>query len=151
MIKNGFIGILLLSTNGLFAQISEVEKCGLDDSAQLNQFEAGYFNEVFKEEKADFDFSGKVVAFYTGSSGTTASTKSNYFKVLSRSEEREDQSIHEWQAGGTQLLILTHAEKEASGGYDAILISWSKLLKEGKSREKLINELKNRPADKTNQ
>ncbi|MFT4660622.1 MAG: hypothetical protein ACI8XB_000890 [Patiriisocius sp.] len=45
-------------------------------------------------------------------------------------------------AGHTQLLVLTKEEKELWGGYGAILISWSKLLKIGKVRTNLVKELK---------
>ncbi len=125
----------------LFGQISEVQKCGLDDESNINTFEAKYFNEVFKDKRGNFDFTEKVIAFYTGSSGTTQSNKSNYFNGLKKGS-KEVRDIHSWQAGQTQLLILTKKEKELSGGYDAILISWSKILMSGKSRSKLVENLK---------
>lgn len=138
-----FIGILLAVTTGLLSQTDEWEKCGLNDSSQLNKYEAEYFNEVFKNERADFDFSEKKIAYYTGSLGTTPSAKSAYFNALQRTNTETDETVHAWQANGTQLLILTDEEKALSGGYDAILVSWSKLLKEGKSRAQLVENLKN--------
>lgn len=140
--------IALFQASILFGQVSEVEKCGTDDNAHVNSYEAKYFNEVFKNKKGEFDFSGKVVAFYTGSSGTTISVKSNYFKGLENSNNR-DKDVHTWQANGTQLLILTDKEKNLSGGYDVILVSWSKLLKQGRSRMKLVKRLKNTLPNKT--
>ncbi|NMM48902.1 hypothetical protein [Marinigracilibium pacificum] len=134
--------IVLFQANMLFGQVSEVDKCGLEDNAHLNSYEAKYFNEVFKDRKGEFDFSRKVIAFFTGSSGTTMSVKSNYFKSLKNSNN-SDKDVHAWQAHGTQLLILSSEEKNLSGGYDAILVSRSKLLKQGKSRTKLVKRLKN--------
>ena len=133
---------ILFQTSILVAQVAEIEKCGLDDHPKLESYEANYFNQVYEDKKGTFDFSGKVIAFYTGSAGTTKSSKSNYFGGL-RNTTKGDKNIHAWQAGGTQLLILTNEEKELSGGYDAILVSWSKLRKEGKSRTKLVKRLKN--------
>ena len=124
----------------LFAQVSEVEKCGLDSSPTLNTFEANCFNEVYQDRKGEFDFSGKVIAFYKGSAGTTTSSKSDYFYFIKNSG-RPDTEVHQWQARGTQLLILTEEEKLCSGGFDAILVSWSKLQKEGRSRKKLVKRL----------
>ena len=137
--------IILFQANMLFRQISELEKCGLDNNAMLNSYEAAYFNDVFKERKEDFNFSGKVIAFYTGSSGTTMSTKSRYFNSVKNSNQKD---VHAWQAGGTQLLILDNEEKNLSGGYDAILVLWSKLPKRGKSRTRLVKRLKNKASHK---
>lgn len=142
-------GLLLFITTGLLGQTTEWEKCGLNDSATLNQYEAKYFNAVFKDRKADFDFTGKIIAYYTGSSGTTKSKKSNYFRHLKYANNGEDKTIHDWQAGGTQLLILTEEEKAISGGYDVILVFWSKILKQDKSRARLIKRLKNTLPNKT--
>jgi len=132
---------ILFQTNILFGQVSEIRKCGLDNNAILNSYEAKYFNEVFEDKKDKFDFSGKVIAFFIGPSGTTMSVKSYYFEGLKNSSNI-DQDVHTWQANGTQLLILTDEEKKLSGGYDAILVSWSKLSKQGKSRAKLVKRLK---------
>jgi hypothetical protein len=40
------------------------------------------------------------------------------------------------------LIRLTEAEKLLSGGYDYIIVSWSKTMISGKSRKKLIERLK---------
>ena len=148
MMKNILSILIVLSATGLFGQTSEWEKCGLNNNPELNEYEAKYFNEVFKERKGSFNFTGKTIAYYSGSLGTTKSEKSNYFRCLKNAINNEDRTIHEWQAGGTQLLVLTKEEKEISGGYDAILVSWSKLLKRGKSRNKLVKKLKNKLPNK---
>jgi len=132
---------LVFHANNIFGQVAEVQYCGLDNEPKINKFEAGYFNEVFLDKRDHFDFTEKMIAFYTGSSGTTRSNKSRYFTRL-KNGNNEKKDIHSWQAGGTQLLILTNEEKELSGGYDVILVSWSKLPKKGKSRRKLVERLK---------
>lgn len=118
------------------------KKCGLDNNPTLNELEAEYFNKIFSERRGEFDFTDKKAAFFRGSTGTTKSDKSNYFDSV-KSSNSED--VHEWQAGGTQLLILTEKEKELSGGYDVILVSWSKLLVKGKFRDRLVRKLKRNP------
>lgn len=123
-----------------FGQISEVHKCGLDNNPALNEFEGKYFNEAFLEKRHDFDFSGKKVAVFTGSSGTVLSTKSYYFHPF-HIQENQDLDDHAYRARGTQVLVLTEEEKELSGGYDVILVVWSKIQKEGKSRARLIKQL----------
>ena len=135
-------GLIIFFSAGLFGQTTEWQKCGLNDNSTLNEYEVKYFNEVFLDKKGDFDFTGKSIDYFSGSSGTTKSKKSNYFRHLKNANNGEDKSIHEWQAGGTQLLILTEEEKEIANGYDAILVIWSKLLKQGKSRSRLVKRLK---------
>ncbi len=134
--------LLLLFSCGLLAQTDQWKKCGLDDGASLNQYEAEYFNEVFQDRRGDFNFTGKKIAYFTGSLGKSNSNKSTYFNNLKYANNGKDKTIHEWQSGGTQFIILTHEEKEKSGGFDAILVSWSKLLIHGKSRARLIKKLK---------
>jgi len=143
-----FTVLVLFQAGIIFGQKSEVQKCGLNNEPNITKNEAKYFNEVFKDKRGEFDFTEKVIAFFTGSSGTTKSNKSNYFNRL-KNENNGENDIHAWQAKGTQLLILTDKEKEISGGYDVILVSWSKFLKEGKSRNKLVKRLKNTLLNKT--
>lgn len=140
--KTFISGLIILFSTGLFGQTTEWQKCGLNDKSTLNKYEVKYFNEVFLDKKNDFDFTGKSIAYYDGPSGTKKSNKSDYFRHLKYANNSENRTIHEWQAGGTQLLILTNEEKEISGGYDVILVSWSKLLKQGKARRKLVKRLK---------
>jgi len=133
--------VLMLCAGALFGQTSESSKCGLDDKATLNDFEAKYFNEVFQKRRKEFDFTGKNVGYFSGTSGNSKSTKSYYFRYL-KNGNNGDMDVHRWNAGGTQLLVLTEQEKQISGGYDVILVSWSKLLKTGKTRAKLVKKLR---------
>lgn len=139
--KATLTGLFIIVSYWLYGQPISSQNCGLDDNPILNDYEAAYFNDVFKSSKGDFDFRGKMVGFYKGPSGNTRSTKSDYFSGLDGGNGAEN-NRHLWQAGGTQLLMLTDEEKELSGGYDVILVSWSKLRKEGKSRMKLVRRLK---------
>ncbi|MCI5058422.1 MAG: hypothetical protein MRY83_20085 [Flavobacteriales bacterium] len=141
-IKNFFFGaFFILISTGIYGQIDQVSKCGLNDEAHLNSFEVMYFNQVFDSKRKDFSFENKKIGYFTGSSGTTKSSKLEYFAAL-KTGNNGDRDLHTWQAKGTQLLVLDHQEKELSGGYDAILVSWSKFSKEGKSRMKLVKDLK---------
>ncbi|MEM6806201.1 MAG: hypothetical protein AAF696_32685 [Bacteroidota bacterium] len=124
----------------LSAQVSAVAKCGLDDQALLNEFEAHYYNEVFADRRGDFDFKGKMIAYFRGSAGSSLSNKSNYFYVV-KSDKVLEEEVHTWQARGTQLVILSEEEKQFSGGYDAILISWSKMDRTAKAKKKLLKKL----------
>ena len=48
-----------------------------------------------------------------------------------------------------QLIILTEEEKQKSGGYDAIIVSWSKILVSGKRKERLIKKIAEKTAANT--
>ncbi len=143
-IKSLILLLIAHFSNSAVAQISEWKKCGLDDAPLLSKVESEYFNEVFSDRKINCDFTKKTVAFFTGTSGNTKSTKSSYFNRLKPPNQAQGQSIHKWLAGGTQVLILTEKEKRDASGYDIIMISWSKFLKQGKSRTRLIRKLKNK-------
>lgn len=137
MNKIGF-GILIILVSfvlNTFSQINEIEKCGLDDKDLLNEFEGKYFNEVFADRKGSFDFSGKRVAFLRGSSGRVSSNKLNFFKTVKTQNPNDVKNVHTWNANGTQLIILTEEERVLCGGFDVILISWSKM---ANPRDKII-------------
>jgi len=135
--------ILLFSICG-YGQTSKVDECGLDDLSTLNKFEAAYFNEVFDKRTQKFDFDGKVVAYFTGSSGKTIGSKSGYFNNV-RNGESGVEDVHIWQAESTQILILSESEKALSGGYDVIIVYWSMISVDGKRKAKLIKKLKKYP------
>src|SRR5688572_18317985 len=67
-------------TIGLFGQT--VDSLGLDNNPRLNKYEADYFNNQFKDQRNNFDFADKKVAFVTGSSAGRHLTKTEYFNEL---------------------------------------------------------------------
>ncbi len=119
-------------TIGLFGQT--VDSLGLDNNPRLNKYEADYFNTEFKDQRKDFDFTDKKVAFITGSSAGKHWTKTEYFKEL-----KERLKIN---SGITDSpIFLTPDERANSGDYDVIVTSWVKLLTD-KRRRQIVSDLK---------
>ena len=58
-----------------------IEEMGKDTFSLLNDCESKYMNYNFQEKKGLFDFKGKKIAFFKGSSGTVKWTKKEYFIV----------------------------------------------------------------------
>lgn len=95
---------------------------GIEDSSKLNNLEADYFNKILVNKKQNFDFKDKKIGFFIGSSGNTLSSKKKYFDNL------KGRLSNNYSGSSDQLVILTEAQKKESGGYDAIIVSWSKVL-----------------------
>jgi hypothetical protein len=94
---------------------------------KLNEFESEYLNEQFEDNQLNFNFSGKSIAFTIDK---TIINKSLWFK---RNWNHDKPVI--------QLLEFTKEEKEQLG-YDAILVTWSKIIITKRQRKKLIRKLK---------
>lgn len=127
--------ILMLSFHSLQAQDFDIKNCGLDSSYTLNADEAAYFNEVLAEQKGEFDFTEKKIAFATGNSGRFVSNKFQYFAKDGRRRYESGQLMV------NQLIILTAAEKTQLPEIDAIILSWSKVTLAGKNRQALVTLL----------
>ncbi|MBL7704027.1 MAG: hypothetical protein JNM21_00640 [Taibaiella sp.] len=114
-----------------------LEDCGNDDAPTLNNAESSYLNAVmYRYPKRPFDFSHKSIAFVTGSSGKTISGKQAYFNTeKKRLRDRDNRSLN-----GGQLVVFNELEKQQSGGYDAVIVYWSKLLATKKGLIKLLNK-----------
>jgi hypothetical protein len=123
-----FLSIL---TIGLFGQTTD--SLGLDNNPRLTKYEAEYFNNEFKDWRKSFDFIDKKVAFITGSSAGKHLTKTEYFKEVKARLKDNYGMTH-------SALYLTEEEKLKSGGYDAVVVSWVKLLTD-KRRRQIITEL----------
>lgn len=125
--------LFLIQTSLIFGQ--NLDSCGLDNQAILSQSEAAFLNEYFKGSKGDFDFSGKKIAFVTGSNGGTFGLKISYFD-----------SVKEWISKNkgkiaSDLIIFSNEEKINSGGYDAILTYWVMVQISEKKKTRLIERL----------
>lgn len=127
-----FLVLLPLLCNG---QNLELDSCGIEDHALLNENEAQYFNEVKQTWLDSFDFKGKKLAFTYGNFGKSIKTKSFYFKYWGK----------EYYKNGNRVvnlyLILTPEEKKESGGFDVIVVSWSKFMINNKNRAKIIKRV----------
>lgn len=106
---------------------------GLDHSPFLNNYESEYFNAVFKNNREDFDFTGKQVAFITGSNAGTMSNKQSYFDDERKRFEGKSSMV------SSHLYVFNAEEKKQSGGYDAVIVYWSKVLASHKHLIELIN------------
>ncbi|MBN2260298.1 MAG: hypothetical protein JW702_07120 [Clostridiales bacterium] len=129
-----FITILLL-TFGVNLHSQIIDSTLIDNNIKLNKYESDFLNDYLKEQRDTFDFSQKRIAFITGSSGSIIGNKKDYFKDINKWDKDYNSKIV------TSLVIFNDNEKELSGGYDAILTYWVKLLTD-KRKQKIIGQIK---------
>ncbi|MFD2600713.1 hypothetical protein [Flavobacterium suzhouense] len=110
-----FTLLLLLFTSLTFAQ--KPERCGLDDNPLLNNDEAAFLNNYYKDSRGNFDFTGKKIAIATGSAATTPFSKKQFFGALKTSDKEKP---------STKLYLFNKSEKAASDGYDAVISFYTK-------------------------
>jgi len=106
---------------------------GLDNISVLTNSESEYFTSQFK--KTDFEFKNKKIGFFYGNNGSSIQTKKEYFNRV------KERLSHNYSASMDMLLVLSEEQKVGSGGFDAIIISWSKLLVK-RATPKMIRKLK---------
>ena len=94
--------------------LDNLDKMGIDTSSILNEYEGKYFNFIFKIDPQEFNLVGKKVGFL--------GSKIDYFNST-RSPDRNSTTV-----GGSSLYIFNATQKEESGGYDAAIVYWSKVL-----------------------
>jgi len=102
--------------------LERINKMGIDNSLSLNSDESDYFNVIFEKTRKDFDFTDKKIGFITGSNGKTKSSKARYFSL------EKDRFYRNYTPNGGTLYVFDTVQKEASGGYDAVIVYWSKVL-----------------------
>ncbi|MBS3913614.1 MAG: hypothetical protein KG003_03895 [Bacteroidetes bacterium] len=132
--------ILLFSLSLLFAiktkgQIINIDSCGLDTKSILNKWEIGYFKRSIGTLQS-MDLENKHFAFAYGDKGSAIITKKDYFERWGRKYFINKDSV------ANILIVLTPEEKVSSGGYDYVIISWSKIQISEKSRKKLIERVR---------
>lgn len=116
--------------------ISQLDKMGLEDSPLLNEFESDYFNVVYKDSLNGFNFSEKKIGFiHRGAK----SDKKEYFEL-----EKKRFKHGETPNYGT-LYVFDETQKEESGGYDAVIVYWSKV---NYSKEQIIKKIKGKSCKK---
>lgn len=143
--KNSIIIFFMLIGVNISAQIrsfdeiptnilNQIDKMGVNDSLVLNNYESDYFNVVFKDSLSNFNFSKKKIGFIGGG----ISSKCHYFK-----EERE-----RYYSGKTtissHLYIFEGEQKVEVGGYDAVIVCWSKFVYPKEEIIKKINKRQNK-------
>jgi RNase H-fold protein (predicted Holliday junction resolvase) len=133
--------------NKLFKKFAQSEnnkpdnlyQLGLNNDEELSINEANFFNKSFFKEKKEFDFKNKKIGFFNGNNGSRLWSKKEYFDDL-----KQRASENRFGPLG-YLIILTEEQKTETGGYDAVIVSWSKLLGEILTK-KMITKLKNNGA-----
>ncbi|MBV2227177.1 MAG: hypothetical protein KUL85_09995 [Sphingobacterium mizutaii] len=102
--------------------LKRLDTMGIDSSSLLNSSESTYFNVFFENTRKDFNFTNKKIGFITGSNGRTLSNKINYFRTEKGRFERHE------TPNNNALYIFDLDQKKRSGGYDAVIVYWSKVL-----------------------
>jgi hypothetical protein len=129
-----FITILIL-TFGVNLHSQIIDSALIDNNIKLNKYESDFLNDYLKAQRDTFDFSQKSIVFITGSSGSIIGNKKDYFEDINKWDKDYNSKI------ATSLIIFNDSEKEMSGGYDAILTYWVKLLTD-KRKQKVIKQIK---------
>jgi len=115
--------------------LSHLDKMGLEEASLLNNYEQLYFNEIFRKVSGEFNFEGKKIGFlYMG----TISNKKEFFTM---EKSRFNQNLSPNQV---TLYVFDANQKEESGGYDGVILYWSKRLlsvKEVVRKIKIKNKL----------
>lgn len=135
---------IFLSSMNLFGQLRDFEsvpkeilngmpRMGKDCSSILNKYESDYFNVIFKDKLKGFDLTGKKVGFFTGSNAGTLSNKQKYFEAEMKRFADKSSII------SSDLYLFNNEQKNESGGYDAVIVYWSKVLV---TYEELVKKLK---------
>lgn len=144
--KNIFLFFLTLifSLNGFgqenFVEIQTEDKyqnldsMGVNNEPYLNIYEVNFFNGTFLKQRKEFNFSKKKVAFVTGSNGKTLSDKKKYFDL------EKERLLRGYSGNGGTLVILDEEQKQETGGYDVIILYWSKILPTRKQFVKLLKQ-----------
>lgn len=125
---------LVLLFNSYFTFAGNLDSCGLDNNPVLNKWESDFLNVYLKDTVSQFSFENKKIAFISGSAGSILGSKTEYFNDV-KTWGKNDSRIATWK------IILTPKEKALSGGYDAIVTYWVKVLTK-RRRKKIIQQLK---------
>ena len=139
---NRLIILFVFTTQICLGQVINIDSCGVDNSLGLNKYEVQYFNLELENQRKrfDFDFNGKIIGFTYGNFGKGLLTKREYFDKWGKDYFKRDSSV------SNQLIVLTEKEKNESGGYDAIIVSWSKIMLSRKDKNRIIKKLKEKTA-----
>ncbi|GAA4354244.1 hypothetical protein GCM10023185_15800 [Hymenobacter saemangeumensis] len=146
LLKAGLSISLMLVLLPVMAQ----RQLGQDDQPTLNQQEVAFLDSLLNVQQQyllqlraqnepvtlqeTVDLSNKRVAFATGSLGTSLLTKSAFFRnnILPWTEKGEVPVVN--------TIALSPAERTASGGYDVVILVWTKAFPKA-SRRKVLAQL----------
>jgi hypothetical protein len=111
------IYLILLSVITLPCFSQSIDSCGLDNSPILSRNEANFLNAHLKDEIKEFDFQTKKIAYYTWQNGGKITNKQSYFST----QKRLGKYLY------SHLTVFNQTEKAESGGYDAIVVYYSRV------------------------
>ena len=109
---------------------------GADDNPLLNAKEGHLLDSLLQGQRQGFEFTNKRISFiYGGSTGNAFQPKGDFF----------NKNVLPWttkgETPGLQLIILTDAEKIRSGGYDALVVAWAKVLFTQRRKDRMLKKL----------
>jgi len=129
MKKIGYLLFIVVWTNILFGQ--EVDSLGVNNDPLLNVYESSFLESQFDNETLELN--DKRIVFYKSLSGIQS-------KQVFFSDSREH--ILNGHKIPLQIIELSNKEKTETGGFDAIVVSWSKFQLTPKMKEKIIEKIK---------
>ncbi len=102
--------------------LTHIDSMGTDQSSILNKYEGDYLSLTTRRLRKQFDFTNRKIAFITGPSGTKISCKKEYFNT------DRDRCSNNYSPTCGRLYVFNEKQKEESGGYDAAIVYWCKVL-----------------------
>ena len=126
---------ILLIIFGLNLRAQIVDSTLIDNNSTLNKYESDFLNNYLKKYRDTFDFAKKKIIFISGNSGTIIGNKKDYFNYIIKWDKDYKSTI------ATSVVIFNAKEREQSGGYDAIVTYWVKILT-NKRKQKIIKQIK---------
>jgi len=102
-----------------------IQETGKDTVPELNECESDFFNFVFQNNRKGFDFYGKKIAIFKGSTGSIKTTKEWYFNSIKKSIEVR--GGNNWYFYDHQMIVFDVEESKRTG-YDAVVICQTKKL-----------------------
>jgi hypothetical protein len=109
-----------------------LDKTG-DESDFLNCYESSFLNAVFKDSLTHFDFTNKKVGFIMGASKRS---KKDYFNMQKKHLVDKKSPVD-----NGHLHIFSKTQKMESGGYDAVIVYWSKFVT---PEQKVVERIRNK-------
>ena len=121
--------------------LDNIDSLGVEESTTLNKYEVKYLELLFGDSLSDFNLKGKTVGFIK-SRGLKTSNKV-YFDKIKDGFYKIGTAVEAADLG-CSLLILTEEQKKLSGGYDAVILYWSKrLISDKRLIKSLLREIDN--------
>ena len=128
MKRFGYLILITFLTNIVFGQ--NIDSLGIDNNLLLNKYESEFLKNQLESES--FDFTNKKVAYYLSLVGLQ--TKKEFF-IDSKKHTNNGHNL------SLQIIVLNSEEKIETGGFDAIIVAWSKKQVTPKMKENILKEL----------